>query len=73
MENTAAATAIAIEKYHPKAIINQGTSGGHDENLNVFDIVLGKRTTNIGSLKQKIKRRRRNGSYCVEADGFNGF
>lgn len=51
MENTAAATAIAIEKYKPKAIINQGTSGGHDPNLNVFDIVLGKKVTNIGSLK----------------------
>src|SRR6478736_5085630 len=56
MENTAAATAKAIEKYHPKAIINQGTSGGHDENLNVFDIVLGKRTTNIGSLKTEDKK-----------------
>ena len=51
MENTAAATAIAIEKYNPIAIINQGTSGGHDPSLNVFDIVLGERTTNIGSLK----------------------
>ncbi|MBC6973398.1 5'-methylthioadenosine/S-adenosylhomocysteine nucleosidase [Bacillus sp. Xin] len=51
MENTAAATAIAIEKYKPKAIINQGTSGGHDPNLNVFDIVLGKKVANIGSLK----------------------
>ncbi len=51
MENTAAATAIAIEKYNPIAIINQGTSGGHDPDLNVFDIVLGKRTTNLGALK----------------------
>jgi adenosylhomocysteine nucleosidase len=51
MENTAAATAVAIEKYNPIAIINQGTSGGHDPSLNVFDVVLGKRTTNIGSLK----------------------
>src|SRR5574342_410991 len=33
MENTAAVTAIAIEKYHPIAIINQGTSGGHDPKL----------------------------------------
>lgn len=55
MENTAAATAIAIEKFHPIAIINQGTSGGHDPKLNVFDIVLGKRTTNIGSLKTESK------------------
>jgi adenosylhomocysteine nucleosidase len=51
MENTAAATAVAIEKYNPVAIINQGTSGGHDTDLNVFDIVLGKRTVNLGSLK----------------------
>ncbi|MGP4080713.1 5'-methylthioadenosine/S-adenosylhomocysteine nucleosidase [Pseudalkalibacillus sp. R45] len=51
MENTAAATAVAIEKYNPAAIINQGTSGGHDPELEVFDIVLGKRTTNLGSLK----------------------
>ncbi|QHT47955.1 5'-methylthioadenosine/S-adenosylhomocysteine nucleosidase [Bacillus sp. SB49] len=51
MENTAAATAIAIEKFDPAAIINQGTSGGHDPELNVFDIVLGERTVNLGSLK----------------------
>ncbi|QTC41685.1 5'-methylthioadenosine/S-adenosylhomocysteine nucleosidase [Bacillus sp. V3] len=51
MENTAAATAVAIEKYDPAAIINQGTSGGHDPELNVFDIVLGERTVNLGSLK----------------------
>lgn len=51
MENTAAATAVAIEKYAPAAIINQGTSGGHDPELNVFDIVLGERTVNLGSLK----------------------
>jgi adenosylhomocysteine nucleosidase len=55
MENTAAATAVAIEKYNPIAIINQGTSGGHDPKLHVFDIVLGKRTTNIGSLKTESK------------------
>ncbi|HEY2421659.1 MAG TPA: 5'-methylthioadenosine/S-adenosylhomocysteine nucleosidase [Neobacillus sp.] len=55
MENAAAATAVAIEKYNPIAIINQGTSGGHDPNLNVFDIVLGKRVTNIGSLKTEVK------------------
>ncbi|WP_281975386.1 5'-methylthioadenosine/S-adenosylhomocysteine nucleosidase [Halobacillus litoralis] len=55
MENTAAATAVAIEKYDPAAIINQGTSGGHDPELHVFDIVLGERTTNIGSLKTAHK------------------
>ncbi|WP_205092509.1 5'-methylthioadenosine/S-adenosylhomocysteine nucleosidase [Thalassobacillus pellis] len=56
MENTAAATAVAIEKYDPIAIINQGTSGGHDPDLHVFDIVIGKRSTNIGSLKTPHKK-----------------
>jgi adenosylhomocysteine nucleosidase len=51
LENTAAATAIAIGRYHPLAIINQGTAGGHDKQLKVGDIVLGKRTVNIGNLK----------------------
>ncbi|WP_285767224.1 5'-methylthioadenosine/S-adenosylhomocysteine nucleosidase [Peribacillus sp. SI8-4] len=55
MENTAAATAVAIERYNPIAIINQGTSGGHDPSLNVFDIVLGKKTVNLGSLKTADK------------------
>ncbi len=51
MSNSAAATAIAIERYQPVAIINQGTSGGHDPKLNVYDIVLGQYTTNIGAFK----------------------
>lgn len=51
MSNSAAATAIAIQHYQPIAIINQGTSGGHDPDLHVFDIVLGKYTTNIGAFK----------------------
>ncbi|MCA0988515.1 5'-methylthioadenosine/S-adenosylhomocysteine nucleosidase [Guptibacillus algicola] len=57
MENTAAATAVAIEKYDPIAIINQGTSGGHDPELHVFDIVLGERTVNLGSLKTPNKEK----------------
>lgn len=55
MENAAAATAIAIVKYHPIAIINQGTSGGHVPDIHVFDIVVGKRVTNIGSFKTEIR------------------
>lgn len=49
MSNAAAATTLAIEHYHPKAIINQGTSGGHDPKLNVFDIVLGAESENISA------------------------
>lgn len=51
MSNSAAATAIAIERYKPIAIINQGTSGGHDPTLNVFDIVIGKYTTHINAFR----------------------
>ena len=55
MSNSAAATAIAIERYKPIAIINQGTSGGHDPDLNVYDIVLGRYTTNIGAFRTPKK------------------
>jgi adenosylhomocysteine nucleosidase len=51
MENAAAATALAAERYHPAAIINQGTAGGHQPDLHVFDIVLGTDTVNLGSFK----------------------
>ena len=51
LENTAAATAIGIERYRPAAIINQGTSGGHDPSLNVGDIVLGKMSVNSNNFK----------------------
>lgn len=51
LENTAAATAIGIERYRPRLIINQGTSGGHDPSLNVGDIVLGLRSINASNFK----------------------
>lgn len=56
LENTAAATAIAIERYRPLAIINQGTSGGHDKDLFVGDIVLGKKSVNPNNLKTPVRR-----------------
>jgi len=51
MANAAAATALAIERYHPAAIINQGTAGGHDPSLNVLDIVVGTASVNVGAFK----------------------
>jgi adenosylhomocysteine nucleosidase len=56
MENAAAATAIAAERYHPSAIINQGTAGGHAPDLHVFDIVLGTQAVNLGSFKTGYRR-----------------
>jgi adenosylhomocysteine nucleosidase len=49
--NTAAATALAAERYHPLAIVNEGTAGGHDPELHVYDIVLGKEAVNLGAWK----------------------
>jgi adenosylhomocysteine nucleosidase len=51
MSNAAAATALAIERFHPRAIVNQGTAGGHDAVLRVSDIVIGTASVNIGAFK----------------------
>ncbi|WP_412547372.1 hypothetical protein [Photobacterium piscicola] len=39
--NAAAATTLAIERFKPALIINQGTAGGHDPQLQRGDIVIG--------------------------------
>ena len=39
MANAAAATALAIERFEPHAVLNQGTSGGHAPDLHRGDIV----------------------------------
>ena len=39
--NAAASTALAIKKFNPVAVINQGTAGGHDPALKIGDIVVG--------------------------------
>ena len=41
MANAAASTALAIKKFNPVAVINQGTAGGHDSALKIGDIVIG--------------------------------
>lgn len=55
MSNSSAATAIAATQFHPVAIINQGTAGGHDPALKVYDIVLGKYSVNLGAFKSPKK------------------
>src|SRR3954452_19195735 len=54
MSNAAAATALAAERYHPAAIINQGTAGGHAPELHVYDIVLGTHAVNLGSVQSRF-------------------
>ncbi len=51
MSNAAAVTALAIERYRPIAIINQGTAGGHIPTLRVYDIVLGTSAVNLGAFR----------------------
>ncbi|MCY6369380.1 5'-methylthioadenosine/S-adenosylhomocysteine nucleosidase [Clostridium ganghwense] len=53
MTNAAASTLLAIEKFNPRAIINQGTSGGHDPALHRCDIVIGKKAVNFGSFRSE--------------------
>jgi adenosylhomocysteine nucleosidase len=65
LANAAAATAIAAEHYHPAAIINQGTAGGHAPDLHVYDIVLGTESVNLGSFKTGFRERGR-GSELAE-------
>jgi adenosylhomocysteine nucleosidase len=55
MSSAAAATAIAIERYRPVAIVNQGTAGGHDPELRVGDIVIGRDSVNLGAFKTAVR------------------
>lgn len=57
LSNAAAATALAAERYHPAAIINQGTAGGHQSDLHVYDIVLGTDAVSLGSFKTGYRAR----------------
>jgi len=53
--NAAAATAIAIQRYDPIAIINQGTAGGYEPSLHLYDIVLGTSSVNLGAFKSPYR------------------
>jgi adenosylhomocysteine nucleosidase len=49
--NAAAATALAIREFRPRAILNQGTAGGHNRALKLWDIVLGEKTTDYAAFE----------------------
>jgi adenosylhomocysteine nucleosidase len=55
MSNAAAATMIAVQRYQPAAVINQGTAGGHDPELRLYDIVIGSRSVNLGAFKTPFR------------------
>ena len=51
LANAAASTALAIRKFNPVAVINQGTAGSHDPNLHVGNIVVGAHSIEVTSFK----------------------
>jgi len=53
--NAAAGTALAIDRFHPLAIVNQGTAGGHDPELHVYDIVVGTAAINVGAFRSPFR------------------
>jgi len=53
--NAAAATAIAIERFHPAVVINQGTAGGHDPALRIADIVIGRTAVSLGAFRSGFR------------------
>ncbi|OCH12682.1 5'-methylthioadenosine nucleosidase [Aliivibrio sp. 1S165] len=52
--NASASTTLAIEKFSPSMIINQGTSGGHDPELYRGDIVLATKSFNMGANRSEF-------------------
>jgi adenosylhomocysteine nucleosidase len=49
--HAAAATALAIDRYHPRAILNIGTAGGYDTALHYGDIVIGQSAVSLAAFK----------------------
>ena len=49
--NSAGSAALAIKKFKPVAIINQGTAGAHVDDLHLNDIVIGESTIDYTAIK----------------------
>lgn len=54
--NAALATMLAIEKYRPAYIINQGTAGGHLPDLRPGDIIIGKFAVYLNDMRMPLKK-----------------
>jgi adenosylhomocysteine nucleosidase len=51
MANAAAATSILIQEYTPEIVINQGTAGAANPDLEVGDIVIGAASIDYGAVR----------------------
>ena len=65
--NSSILTTLAIEKYKPSLIINEGTAGGIGKEVHKGDIVIGKECFNIMSAKTPYKEEKE-GSNSLEWD-----
>ena len=54
--DTAISLTRVLNKIKPDFIINAGTAGSHDANLNVGDIIIAKEVININQIKTKYKK-----------------
>ena len=55
--NASMATLIAIQKYNPVAIINQGIAGAHVDYIHINDIVVGEKSININAFITGVKNK----------------
>ena len=53
--NAAIATCTALHTYHPDAVLNQGSAGGHTRDMAVGDLVLGRTAVPINELTMPIR------------------
>ena len=51
LSNSAVATILAVEKFNPIVVINQGTAGSHTPSVSVGEIVVGERYVPISAVK----------------------
>ena len=51
LANAAASTALAIKKFNPCAVINQGTAGGHDAAIQIGDVIIGAKSYDYAAYK----------------------
>ena len=53
--NCTASTVIGIEEFHPKLIVNQGTSGAQVPYLQLHDIIVGRRALDYGNFISPLR------------------
>ncbi len=63
--NAAVATYIAIQRYQPSLVINQGLAAGYLASLNLYDIVVGESVSNLNAFTTPMRSKGR-GSNSLE-------